>query len=347
MTTPDTGTDSEPPGNDVARLVRAAFDRSSSSVDGGWPRVRRLDDANAGRGVFSRIWRVALEWDSSSEPRPRPLSVIVKSPAPGPNGEAGRRSGAYRREAIAYRQIVPHSPVLAPAVHLIEEDDEGNAWFVMEDLGDRRSVDQLDGLELGDGTAIAAELASLHRHWAAVPIVDLPHVRRNTPATLTSEALSTGLKALTERWGDDLDSAHVRAFQRLMSQRDRMVRAFVDAPGPTICHGDPRADNLVFASDGRPVFFDWQQVSIQLGEADLAWLAATSFTVETRRRADRELIEAYGTSEARYRLGYVLPGLTVLLLAQREVTDDRSARFVTTSLRRIGTALHDLDVAHL
>jgi hypothetical protein len=137
-----------------------------------------------------------------------------------------------------------------------------------------------------------------------------------------------------------------------------------------LCHGDPRADNLVFRESGsrekgnretagrqatdRPaaghqptdqvVLFDWQQMAIQFGEADVAWLAATSLDVEVRRRTERDLVEGYGGSFDRYRLGLALPGLTVLLLAQREATTERTGRFIATSLQRIGAAIADLNI---
>ena len=120
---------------------------------------------------------------------------------------------------------------------------------------------------------------------------------------------------------------------------------FTDASGATLCHGDPRADNLAFDRAGAPVVFDWQQLAVQLPEADLAWLAATSLTVETRRAVERDLVAGYGTTMDRYRLGFVLPGLAVLLLAQREIDSDRTAAFVAASLHRIATAVSDLDVA--
>lgn len=299
--------------------------------------------------MFSRVLRVGLAWPQGPSPD-RPHTVIVKLPGSGPSGLAGRQIGAYSREALAYRHLVPGSPVLAPTIHLIHEDGDGGASLVMEDLGHQRAVDQLTGLSPQDGLAVVGELAALHRRWAepaeSGELTTLG-VRRHPPATLAPEALDRGLATLDHRWSAELDPAAIEAFRRLVNHRPRLVEAFAAAPNQTLCHGDPRADNLVFTASGRPVLFDWQQVAVQPGEADLAWLAATSFTVGTRRSLDRELAQVYGTTGDRYRLGFLLPGLTVLLLAQRDAPDKRTRRFILTSLRRIGAALVDLDVSSM
>ena len=304
--------------------------------------IRSISDANQGRGVFSQVLRVELEWVTDTAKGPR--SVIAKFPANDANGEAGRRSGAYEREAMAYRQLLPDSPVQAPIAHLVRPDGNRGASFVLEDLTEHRRVDQLDGLSLTDCLAVTAELRRLHQHWQQRAELAGLDLRRATPTTFDHKSLKTGLDVLTSRWGSWLDSDQLRAFQRLVHHRVDLVTAFAQAGVPTLCHGDPRADNLVFDRSGRPILFDWQQIAIQLGEADLAWLAATSLTVDDRRHADTELVSAYGTSLDRYRLGFILPGLAVLLLAQRRVNDSRSTRFISTSLTRIGSALSDLEI---
>lgn len=322
----------------IGSLLAEAFDGRAGEI-------ASVTDANQGRGVFSRVLRVRLA--PTSEGAGMPASVVLKIPALGTNGEAARRSGAYRREALAYCRLLPRSPVRTPTAHLVVHDDDGFAWFVMEDLGSRRAVDQLDGLDLDDGLRVAVELRTFHRFWSDPTRLDRLSVRHATPQTLDRAGLEKGLEALGRNWDHVIDAEHRDVFKALLDRRDALTAKFADASAPTLCHGDPRADNLVFEASGRPVLFDWQQIAIQLGEADLAWLAATSLDTEHRRSADDALVAAYGTSLDRYRLGFVLPGLAVLLLAQRELTDERSARFVESSLQRISCALLDLDVPSL
>ncbi|MDH3680578.1 MAG: ecdysteroid 22-kinase family protein [Acidimicrobiia bacterium] len=322
-------------------LVAAAFGRPGPSV--GEP-----TDANRGRGVFSRVVRVELYWPGG--PLEAPASVVIKTPAPGPNGAAAISSGACSREALAYRRVLPASPVPFPHPYLVSTAGE-SASFVLEDLRRHRHVDQLDGLAPDDAASVAEQLARLHRHWSTSSDLQRLGVRRATPGALSPAALTAGLNALRLRWAD-ASGGVIRAYEELVANRTELVTAFADARPLTLCHGDPRADNLAFRAGGDAVLYDWQQIAVQFGGADLAWLTATSLTPHLRRTIERDLLSHYRTSAGElgwddYRLGFVLPGLAVLLLAQREPTDRRSERFVATSVARIGTALDDLDVARI
>ncbi len=340
--------------NDTEQAVTALLERALREPGAGSasPSTRpdvevvSLTDANEGRGVFSRVIRAELAWPHQRETSgngDHPQSVVVKLPALGSNGEVAAAAGAYRRESLAYRDILPASPVLFPLPYLVADDGDRSS-FVLQDLQDHRMVDQLHGLDRAEALAVAQELARFHHHWQTQPGLESLDVRRSTPAGLKPEALEAGLALLNDRWAEALTDEQVQAFRRLVGNRQHLADAFADLGPVTLCHGDPRADNLAFDAAGRAVLYDWQQMAVQFGAADLAWLAATSLTPTLRRALDRELIEAYGTNEDTYRLGFVLPGLAVLLLCQRELTDERSHRFVATSLARIGTALVDLDV---
>ncbi len=315
---------------DVGELLVEAFGPD------GW-RLVGMDDAAGGRGVFSRVLRVRLAWTDGAD---GPGSVIVKLPAAGPNGDAARASGAYRREALAYRQLLPGTPVATPAVHHVRLVDD-DVSLVLEDLGAERAVDQMEGLSPNDALSVGLELTRLHHHWRRSPRLTGLAIRRSTPAALPAEALDAGLTALRQRWSADVDADQRRAFDDLVAARPAVVDAFGAAGPPTLCHGDPRADNLVFRDPDRAVLFDWQQVAIQFGAADLAWLAATSLRPDVRRATEPTLLAECDTPIDRYRLGLVLPGLAVLLLAQRRATDRRTERFIATSLTRIGQALVD------
>ena len=301
------------------------------------------------RGVFSLVHRVTLE-----PPSVQPASVVVKQPDPGPNGTAAAASGAYEREALAYRSILPVTGVAAPHCHLVDDHGEGRTSFVLEDLTASRAVDQLDGLSPSDAGAVVDELAVLHRRWAGGAVDDLP-VRRATPAAFDPTALRRGLAVVSERWEAAAGAAAPRVLGDLLARGPELVETFGAAGPVTLCHGDPRADNVVFSSTGRAVLFDWQQLGVNLPQADLAWLAATSLEPEIRRRCEDDLVArhaaALGQDRAeahhRYRVGMILPGLAVLLLAQRELSSERAERFVATSLRRIATAIDDLEVTAL
>jgi hypothetical protein len=319
----------------IRSLVSEAF---PPSADAEW-RIDDLTTIGLGRGIFSDIVRVKFEWRAGHGP----ASVVVKTPTAGPNGTVSIATGACDREALAYLELLPRSPVRRPACYVVRRDGAA-ASFVLEDLTEHRSVDQLVGLDLADTASVIRSLRLLHERWETEPSSATHDVRRATPTLFAPDALAAGVDAIGERWGDVADRETHRAFERLVANRDRLVSAFATAGPPTLCHGDPRADNLLFDAGGTAVLFDWQQIAIQFGEADLAWLLATSLVPATRRSNERALVSEFGTTLDRYRLAMVLPGLAVLLLAQRETTQDRTDQLVGTSIARIGAAIADLDV---
>jgi hypothetical protein len=298
------------------------------------------------RGVFSVITRVVLDAGGT------PASVVVKAPVSGPNGEAAAAAGAYRREAFAYREVLPVTPVRRPGCWSIDDTDPDRPILVLDDVSALRSVDQLDGLTANDVAAVARALLDLHRHWLDRPRLATLPVRRAAPGTLDPAALERGPAELAARWSEVVDAGHRAVFDALLGRRAALVEAFAEARPLTLCHGDPRADNLVFDRDGPAVLFDWQQIAVQFPESDLAWLLATSTEPEVRRAVERGIVSEHaialgldpGEAWNRYRLGLVLPGLAVLLLAQRQLTGPRATRLAATSLRRIATAIADLEV---
>lgn len=323
------------------------MERAATLVErlAGWT-AHDVSDASAGRGIFSTVWRVTV-----TAPDDAIGSVVVKLPVDGPNGRAARASGAYEREALAYGELLPTgSRPRHPRCFLVDRDYERGASFVLEDLGGQRMGDQAAGLSGPDALSVVASLAELHRRFlaSASSFADLP-VRVSAPSVFTIEGLRDGLLALERR------QAHrwLASFAAVVERRDALVEAFTEAPAPTLCHGDPRADNVAFDHAGEAILFDWQQLAIQLGESDLAWLCGTSMTVETRRQTERSVVARYaelnGLDETktwnRYRLGYVLPGLAVLFLAQRETADRSTEVMIANSIERIGAALDDLDLA--
>ncbi|MDH3292858.1 MAG: ecdysteroid 22-kinase family protein, partial [Acidimicrobiia bacterium] len=322
--------------------------------------VVRSSEIGHGKGTFSDVYRLWLSRRSDARLHPPPRTVVAKLPTESPNRDGAAADGAYLREYVAYRHLLGHSPVSTPTC-LGQAIDGTTAAFLLEDLTGHRFVDQIDGLQASDAATVAEHLARLHRFWSrrlseeASPVA-VHHVRGATVARFAPERLLAGLEALAGNW-EEIGGATIKAFAGLMDNRDRLVETFVRASGPragggafdppsvTLCHGDPRADNLCFAQDGTPVLFDWQQIAVQFGEADLAWLMATSLDPEVRRAGHEDLVGAYGADIDRLRLGFVLPGLAALMLAQRTADHPRTRRFIATSLIRIGSALQDYEVA--
>jgi len=278
---------------------------------------------------------------------------VAKLPTEGPNRQAASTGGAYLREADAYRSLLPRSPIRSPEAYAVLVEGS-TAAFLLEDLTPLRRVDQMDGLSGADAITVVAALARFHRFWTAEldrpgSILDRHEVRRSALSTIKHPALVEGLAIVRRRW-PEVTPEQVDGFARLVAKAPELTAIFgaagrSSAGGQaTLCHGDPRADNLFFAADNTPVLFDWQQIAVQFPEADLAWLAATSLDPESRRRCDHDLVSSGDGDPDRYRLGFVLPGMAALMLAQRDAADPRAEQTILSSLQRIGTALVDFDV---
>jgi aminoglycoside phosphotransferase (APT) family kinase protein len=309
--------------------------------------IRSMASIDGGRGMFSHVWQCTLDGAVGS--------VAVKMLRADSNGEAAITSGAVAREVLAYQTILPATPLVsAPHCFGITNDADGHPAFVFEDLSAHHTSDQLDGLDNAEVRAVTLELIALHEAWSEHSDLDRIEVRRATPASLPDAGIERGLDVLDSEWAS-IDPTRRSALRRLADHRSAPIDAFVDEGGTTLCHGDPRADNVMFDDNGRAVLFDWQQMAIQFGEADLAWLLATSVTPERRRTIESDVVASYAiargqdavTTWRRYVLGMVLPGLAVLFLAQRQTSDPRSRALVETSIDRIATAVDDLGVAAL
>lgn len=320
----------------LEQLVRAAY--------GGDATIAAHVDVGGGRGTFSDVIRLDLV-GSGVVPR----TAVAKLPVDNANRDVAATSGAYRREATAYEHLLPHSPIARPHLHALVMADD-TAAFLIEDLTPLRHVDQLDGLDPVDTAAVVDALGRLHRFWR--PGGDAPGrpdgelaVRRSTVAGFSLDAVALGVTVVRQRW-TEVRPDEADTFARLVANAAGLIEAFTTAStsDPTLCHGDPRADNLCFAGDGSAVLFDWQQIAVQFPEADLAWLMATSLDPEVRRSCADDILGDHGADIDRFRLGLVLPGLAALLLAQREAEHERTRRFISTSLRRIAGALADYDV---
>lgn len=340
--------------------LQTVLDRVWATQDS-QPEMTGYVDISQGRGIFSRVFAVELQWPvvpphSQTTATRQPHYVVIKLAALGPNREAAIASGAYAREALAYQTLLQDSPIPVPVCHGVSNCADGAIDFVLEDLRSRRSVDQIEGLVAADAKAVVQELGRWHHSSRTAGLIELgisTSLRRSTPKQLPHEGLLRGLETLHERWSDLLSERQIQNFTQLVENRSELIEDFDRSP-ISLCHGDVRADNLAF-DDGehRVLFYDWQQVALQLPEADLAWLCATSLEPSVRRAVERELCQLFadasgqpdGPTWDRYRSGLVLPGLAVLFLAQRELTTERTRRFVATSLVRIATAIDDHDLA--
>jgi hypothetical protein len=207
--------------------------------------------------------------------------------------------------------------------------------FVLEDLTECSFVDQIEGLRPTQALAIVDAIICCHSELS-VSRASALGVRSITPREFDPDALAAGANLMPSEG----------VFRKILSERVQRIETFGSLEDPVVCHGDPRADNLIVGPEVK--LFDWQQISIQAGEADLAWLAATSMETRVRRSCEIDLVERYAVQMnrtfdqtwSRYQAAMIVPALAVLLLAQRR-TEGRLQDLVDISVQRIGAAAAD------
>ncbi len=71
-----------------------------------------------------------------------------------------------------------------------------------------------------------------------------------------------------------------------------LLQALAGQPA-TLCHGDYRADNILFDDDGQPVLLDFQLTGTGSGAYDLSYFITQSLTSEDAEAHERRLFDRY------------------------------------------------------
>ena len=323
-----------------------------------------VDNLGAATNAFGSLLRCHLIAPDGSPAVPR--SVIVKLPTASALAmRFARWLEIHRREYGFYRHVAAHAPLRSPAL-LYGEFDEGSHRFVLvlEDLHPMEATPQALGVGAKRARIAVRELANLHGvFWEAV---DRPPV-------------AGSYDCLGSRYGRRMQSAYLLCLpfvlQRFSDHFSTETRRLVDALGTrivahftnvaaadptTFIHGDCRGENLLFdASDtARPAAVDWQGCGLGSGLYDVAYFLGTSVSVDDRRRLERQVLQEYHDIVCRhgarsfslddcwrsYRqnmLSAVVP--CILGCGGLEMADPRMLDLATAGLRRILTAVEDLD----
>jgi hypothetical protein len=253
-----------------------------------------------GVGIVGQLARLTLRWEGTAEGAPS--SLIVKMPSQYPENRAiGEHFNFYEREARFYQQIGDKSPLRTPrCFHNHIDVDRREFLLLLEDLGDRTLISQIAGMGATRTGAALDALARLHAEWWDSPTLDslnwMP--RLVDPVNLSAgEQYRLAWPAYLERFGDQLPEGAVAIGERVKDVWEQLV-VETDARWPsTLCHGDFRADNLMFDDDAegreRVAVLDWQIANRGPAMSDVSYLLTQSIEPEDRRAADRELVERW------------------------------------------------------
>ena len=244
-----------------------------------------------GIGVSSSLYRVALEGQGC------PSSVIVKLPA---LDEAAVFTSTmlrmYIREVAFFERLAGDVPVRVPTLHHAEVD-AGTSRFVvvMEDMGGMRIVDQLEGMAVGDAEVAVDALAAWHATWWR----EADHLAEEGVAVSLGDPVYPAVLPIVfaEGWekvmaGMEVAPAMAAIGPRWTPAMPQLLQDLASQPA-TLCHGDYRADNILFDDQGAPVLLDFQLTGTGSGAYDLAYFITQSLEADVAEAHERRLFERY------------------------------------------------------
>ena len=126
--------------------------------------VERIEaEALPAKGAFGSFVRLHISYEQGKAAGPS--SLVVKIPRiDESNRDIAVALGVYVLERRFYAELAPRIPVRVPICYYVGDDDEDP--LVLEDLGDWRTVNQTQGLNLAEVTSVIDSLAILHtRFW--------------------------------------------------------------------------------------------------------------------------------------------------------------------------------------
>jgi hypothetical protein len=251
----------------------------------------RVELIGVGVGVTSAVYRLHLEGPSC------PDTMILKMPALDPAAVfTSTLLRMYHREVGFYNHLAEQSPIRVPKGYYGVIDEE-SAQFVLliEDLGQKRCVDQVVGMELSDAEHVVDELAGWQAQWwrKAGSIVEqglgMSIGDPIYPAVLPM-VFAEGWEKVTGAM--DLPASIVQVGEKWIGGFEALLQEMSQEPC-TVLHGDYRADNMLFDDDGSLVLLDFQLIGSGTAAYDLAYFVTQSLDADLAADHERELFDRW------------------------------------------------------
>lgn len=247
-----------------------------------------------GVGVLSILQRVTPTYSGPSQ---APRSFVVKYPT----DDATQRFTAdalvlYIRELKFYAECADKAPFkTAKCYGQAIAGDNTDFTIAMEDISGYRNLDQLTGVGLDDAKVLLNVLADFHASWWNKPALnDMASYFQplNNPTyNAVLPMLWQGGWPAVEQHGMDVVPESVARIGGIWAEKVPWMLENLMTP-TTMCHGDYRADNLMF--DGPdPVAIDFQIVGTGSGIYDVGYFISQSIASDVRAGHDRELVNGY------------------------------------------------------
>jgi aminoglycoside phosphotransferase (APT) family kinase protein len=355
-----------------AEFVTEAL-RSTGAIDADTV-VAEIEHNRIGEGVglICELARLTLRYGGPAQSAPS--SVILKVPSNLPeNRGVGDQLRMYEREGRFYEHVGRNIAVRTPAClgnHI--DADTGEFALILEDFGGRTMVSQIVGMDAERTQQAVRAIARVHAQFWDSPAI---HAMDWMPRAIDPEVMGLGQiyracwPAFLALLGEDLPDGAVALGERVGATWETVAQQMFDKEAVTMCHGDYRADNLMFDDTTGGVdhvgVLDWQAAYRGGGVGDVAYLISQSTTAETRRAHDRVIVSAWydelcsslggapdGYSRADAWDGYrrasaSMTAVAVIAGAQLDPANERGRELVHDMAVRSFSAALELDAASL
>ena len=253
-----------------------------------------------GVGIVGQLARLQLRYHGQAAGAPG--TVILKIPSQYPQNRAiGDHYNFYEREGRFYEQLADKVPLRIPQCYWNHIDPEaGSFGMLLEDLGDRTMISQIAGVSGTRAAEAVRALGRLHGAWWSSPSLEslgwMP--RLDDPINLAAgEQYRNAWLLFVERIGAAIPPEAIRVGERVQHVFEDLLRTGIGEAPITVCHGDFRADNLMFddqsAGDDAVAVLDWQITYRGPAITDVAYFLCQSLTIEERRAREEALVRTW------------------------------------------------------
>jgi thiamine kinase-like enzyme len=268
--------------------------RRSGALGSG--RVCNVEAAHSRATLLSRIIRLRLAYEG--EHRNAPRFVIFKTGLP------ERSNGSWnagQQEVAFYTQVAAvMSARVVPRCFEGHWHSDTDAWHVLlEDLTDSHTIAAAWPLPptMEQCERILQTLARFHAEWW-----DNPRLGASIGTWLDTAAIDQYLKRFADRYarfadrlGDRLPRERRDLYERFIEAAPRLLARYHSHRNMSIVHGDAHVWNYLLPRDGGDDvrLFDWDAWRAGVAANDLAYMMATHWYPERRRRIEQALLDRY------------------------------------------------------
>ena len=228
-------------------------------------------------GHMAQVLRL---WFTAAGEGPNPVqteTMIYKGAALSKTRDIAARFKSLEREAAFYRALAPKLPIATPQCWSAAPSTEAEPWLLLEDLAPKAALAPPLTMDLA-----LTLLANLHHKTLGDALISISLL--NNINDLNSFIQSQDPIMIEQLLGTSLPAGAFLLPPMLSGHAT--IQSDLHYPGPVLCHGDFRWDNLSAAETG--CLFDWGDYCMGPPAYDLGYFLATS--TQDRNPTDANLI---------------------------------------------------------